>query len=135
MITLYDYQDKGVSDIRDAFLMGAKSPLFVLPTGGGKTVVFCHIAGRTASRAKSVCILVHRIELLRQTSKSLTKSGVEHGLINPKYTPNLSAPVQVASVQTLVKRLNSVNPPDLIIVDEAHHGNAGSWKKIIEAFF
>lgn len=134
MITLYDYQDKGVSDIRDAFTMGAKAPLFVLPTGGGKTVVFCHIAGRTASRGKNVFILVHRIELLRQTSKSLSKSGVEHGLINPKYTPNLDAPVQVASVQTLVKRLHSVNPPDLIIVDEAHHGNAGSWKKIIQAF-
>jgi len=59
-------------------------------------------------------------------------------MINPQYTPNFNTNVQVASVQTIIKRLNymtSVNwQPDLIIVDEAHHGTAGSWRKIIDHF-
>lgn len=131
---LRDYQQKGVNNIRDEYIRGNKAPLFVLPTGGGKTVVFCHVAQKTSDKEKNVLILVHRVELLRQTSKALTRSGVEHGLINPKYTPNLHAPVQVASVQTLINRLDKINPPDLIIIDEAHHATAGSWRKVIEYF-
>jgi len=133
-ITLRDYQVDGVNGVRNSYRSGFNAPLFVLPTGGGKTVVFCHIAEQTAKRNKNVLILVHRVELLRQTSKALTKSGVVHGLINPKYTPNLTASVQVASVQTLVRRLDRIKIPDVIVVDEAHHATAGSWKKVIEAF-
>jgi len=134
MLKLREYQQFGVDKIRQSYIDGMKSPLFVLATGGGKTVIFCHIAHQTSLRGKRVLILVHRVELLRQTSKSLTKSGVKHGLINPKYTPDLFASVQVASVQTLVRRLDRIETPDLIIIDEAHHANAGSWKKIIEAY-
>ena len=134
MLILRDYQQKGVDLIRNEFVNKKRAPLFVLATGGGKTVIFCHIAQQTAARNKNVLILVHRVELLRQTSKALTKSGVEHGLINPKFTPNRTAAVQVASVQTLIKRLNQINPPDLIIIDEAHHATAGSWRKVVDHF-
>ena len=43
--------------------------------------------------------------------------------------------IQIASVQTLVRRLvtNTFNP-HYIIIDEAHHAAAGSWRKIIEHF-
>lgn len=75
---------------------------------------------------------------MRQTSSALTRFDVEHGMINPQYTPNFNNHVQVASVQTIIKRLNyltAVNwTPDVIIVDEAHHATAGSWRKIIEYF-
>lgn len=134
MLILRDYQNNAVNGIKGAYLDGKTAPLLVLPTGGGKTVVFCDIARRTSERGKRVWILVHRVELLRQTSASLTKSGVEHGLINPKYTPNPEPLVQVAGVQTLINRLDKVPPPDLIIIDEAHHATAGSWRKVIEHF-
>lgn len=134
MLKLRWYQEDAVKDVRNSFIEGFKSPLLVLPTGGGKTVIFCHIAYTTASRGKRVLILVHRVELLRQTSNKLREAGVSHGLINPKYTPNITAPVQVASVQTLVNRLDKIPPPDLIIIDEAHHALAGNWKKIINHY-
>lgn len=134
MIQLRDYQEKSVSDIRQCYIDGCSAPILVLPTGAGKTVVFSHIAKQTALRNKVVWILVHRVELLRQTSKALTKSSVEHGLVNPKYTPNPSATVQVASVQTMVNRTNKFQPPDLVIVDECHHATAGSWRKILDNF-
>lgn len=132
MLTLRDYQQKGVDSIRESYLNKKNAPLFVLPTGGGKTIVFSYIATTTAAKNKRVLILVHRIELLRQTSAKLYEAGVEHGLINAKFTPNMFASVQVASVQTLVRRIEKVRADyDLIIIDEAHHAVATTWKKIL----
>lgn len=135
MLKLYDYQQDAVNNVRDSFKSGNRAVLLVVPTGGGKTVIFSDIARTTSERGKKSQILVHRIELLNQTSKALIKSDVRHGLINPKYTPNLQPPVQVCSVQTLVKRMHKYNlDPDLIIVDEAHHATAGTWQKILDHF-
>lgn len=134
MLSLRPYQQDAVQGIRESYLNKFRAPLLVLPTGGGKTVVFSYIAASTSARGNRVLILVHRVELLRQTSAKLTEANVYHGLISPKYTPNLHAPVQVASVQTLLKRLDKIQPPDLIIIDEAHHATAGSWRKVVEAF-
>ena len=131
---LREYQQKAVDNIRLSYNSGKNAPLFVLSTGGGKTFIFSHIARNASKKSKRVLILVHRVELLRQTSKSLTFLGVKHGLINPKYTPDISANVQVASVPTLVRRLNKIQEPDLIIIDEAHHATAGSWDKIVSHY-
>lgn len=138
MIQLRHYQNTMVAGIRGCFRNAINSILAVLPTGGGKTVVFTYIAQKMSAKKKRVLILVHRVELLRQTSAALLKFDVDHGMVNPLYTPNLDNFVQVASVQTIIKRLNYFSAanwaPDLIIVDEAHHATAGSWRKIIEHF-
>jgi DNA repair protein RadD len=134
MLTLRPYQELIVNGVRDAYIQGFKAPLAVAPTGAGKTVIFSYIAANSNARGKRVMILVHRVELLRQTSEKLTEMGVDHGLINPLYTPAAYKSVQVASVQTLIRRLNKHHPPDLIIVDEAHHATAGTWRKIIETY-
>lgn len=140
MIRLRNYQDNAVAKIRDCFVRAINAVLLVLPTGGGKTVVFTFMSQQAAIKDKKTLILVHRIELLRQTSKALLEFGVEHGMINPLFTPNFNTLVQVASVQTIVnvKRLNYFIAanwiPDVIIVDEAHHATAGSWRKIINHF-
>ena len=134
MYALRPYQERSVNAVRYSYRDGKKSPLLVLPTGGGKTIVFSYITEAASRRGHSVLILVHRIELLRQTSEKLTEYGVAHGLINPRFTPKYFEAVQVASVQTLVRRLENITPPDLIIIDEAHHATAGQWKKITEFF-
>lgn len=133
-LILRPYQDQAVNDIRGSYVEGYKAPLLVLPTGGGKTVVFTHISAESSKRAKQIFILVHRIELLTQTSLALQKFDVRHGLINPNFTPDLRAPVQVASVQTLMNRIKKHEgwfDPNLIIIDEAHHAVAGTWRKIL----
>jgi DNA repair protein RadD len=130
LVTLRNYQHDAVEKIKQAYRNGLKSPLLVLPTGGGKTVVFCNIAERTARKDHSVYILVHRQELLRQTSDHLDLLGVQHGVIAPGHSMTGDA-VQVASVQTLARRLHRVQPPDLVVLDEAHHAPAGTWKKIL----
>lgn len=132
--TLRPYQQQGVDEIRSAFAQRHRSVLFVLPTGGGKTVLFSHITEQTAAKGNRVCILAHRQELLRQASASLDAMGVAHGLIAANRSMDLSQPVQVASVQTLARRLHKL-PQDLfqlLVVDEAHHSNAGTWANVLE---
>jgi superfamily II DNA or RNA helicase len=106
--------------------------LLVLPTGGGKTIVFAAITAGAVERGRRVLILVHRRELIRQASAKLTWAGVEHGVIAAGFEPS-DHPVQVASVQTLARRLKLQTwQPDLIVVDEAHHAVAGTWSQILD---
>jgi superfamily II DNA or RNA helicase len=136
MITLRPYQADAIDRIRAAFAARHRRVLFVLPTGGGKTVVFSHIATSAAARGNRVCILVHRVELLDQASRSLSALGVSHGLIAAGRAMDLSQPVQVASVATLARRLHKLPAGlfQLLIVDEAHHSNAGTWSKVLQHF-
>jgi superfamily II DNA or RNA helicase len=80
-----------------------------------------------------VLILVHRAELLDQASRSLP---MHHGVIAANRAMDLSHAVQVASVQTVARRLHRL-PRDmfqLIVVDEAHHTTAGTWARTLEHF-
>ena len=130
MITLRDYQLDLVDGVRGSYRSGKRSPLVVSPTGSGKTVLFAYIAQGTSAKGNSVVILVHRQELVDQTCRTLRAFGVDHGVIAAGRTPDRSHAVQVASVQTYVRRLDSFKPA-LIIADEAHHATAGSWRKVI----
>lgn len=133
ILQLRDYQQEGVAAIRQQFGRGHKNVLFQLPTGGGKTVVFSYITEGAARKNNRVLILVHRAELIRQTSASLHEIGVSHGIIAPGFTPTHNL-VQVASVQTLVRRLDKIAAPQLIISDECHHAGAATWSKIFQHF-
>ena len=134
--TLRPYQTHAVGCIRDAYRQGHRSVLFVLPTGGGKTTIFSYITRTTASNGKRVCVLVHRAELLRQASASLQQLDVPHALVAAGRSMDLSRPVQVASVQTLARRLRHFSREwfDLLVVDEAHHSNAGTWATVLDHF-
>jgi DNA repair protein RadD len=126
-LTLRPYQQQAISNLRAAYRSGARAPLLVLPTGGGKTICFAAITSSASERGRRVLILVHRRELIAQASRKLTIAGVEHGIIAAGF-PASDQPVQVASVQTLARRIERITwSPDLIIIDEAHHATAGSW--------
>ncbi|NBV62746.1 MAG: DEAD/DEAH box helicase, partial [Rhodobacteraceae bacterium] len=110
---------------------GAKAPLLCLPTGGGKTVILATIAAQAAARGRHVLILVHRRELIHQTASKLAWAGLDHGIIAAGH-PASDYAVQIASVQTLVRRLSRMDwAPTLVIIDEAHHAAAGSWRQIL----
>jgi superfamily II DNA or RNA helicase len=132
-ITLRPYQQELVDAIRLQYQLGKQSVLAVLPTGGGKTRIFSHIAEAASRKGNRVLILVHRAELLDQASRSLP---FHHGLIAAGRGMDLSHAVQVASVQTVARRLHLL-PRDyfqLIVVDEAHHTSAGTWGKVLAHF-
>lgn len=128
------YQTEAIDAVRQSFAAGRRAPLLVAPTGAGKTVIFSYITQNARAKGRRVMILTHRAELLDQTSRALTGLGVDHGVVAAGRTADPAQAVQVAGVQTLVRRLDYVRPPDLIIIDEAHHAAAGSWRAIVRAY-
>jgi len=129
---LRGYQERAIDALRSAMQQGARAPLLCLPTGGGKTVILATIAAQAAARGRHVLILVHRRELIHQTASKLQWAGLDHGIIAAGH-PASNHAVQVASVQTLVRRLSRMAwQPSLVIIDEAHHAAAGSWRQVLE---
>jgi len=105
------------------------------PTGTGKTVLFCAITGVVTEGGAQTLILQHREELIGQTSRTLTEMAVEHGIIDAKH-PRRAAAVQIASIDTMARRLGAYQPGDFkpVFVDEAHLAAAPSWQRVIDHF-
>ena len=121
--------DELVADVRS----GTKRPLLVLPTGAGKTVIFSYLAKQCIKKDNNVLILVHRRELVKQASDKCSLFNIPHGIIASKF-PQTKSNVQVASVQTLVRRKIDFIP-DVIIIDEAHHVTINNtWSKVLKNY-
>jgi len=108
-----------------------RSVLLQSATGSGKTQMGTAAARSTTEKGNGVIWLTHRKELLEQTSKTFSKAGVPHSVMVPGQRHNPRMRATIASVGTLVNRLESTRPPKLLIPDEAHHAVAGSFDKII----
>ena len=128
-VILRPYQDELVQKIFREFDSGERNVLTVLPTGGGKTVVFCAVT--RDHNVGGTLIISHRREIVAQTCAKLDAIGMHYGVIQAGDDKKLRplANVQVASVQTLHARAirgESMALPraDLIIIDEAHHAPA-----------
>ena len=135
MMDLWDYQADDIHKIESAIEAG-EAPLYVLPTGGGKTVVASALINRAVERGQRVLVLTHRREILMQTSRKL---GIDHGLIQAGLTADLEHPVQIASIQTLLARCMrtdklSLPAANLIVIDEAHHIRARTWNAILDQY-
>jgi len=99
-MSLRDYQQSLLENLRIQ-LRHHNRVLGVLPTGAGKTRIFCEIAKLARQRGANVQILVHRKELLEQTPDD-----------------------QVQTIQSWAPK-----DEDLVIVDEAHHACARTWRE------
>lgn len=90
------------------------------------------------SDEKHVLVLAHTREIIKQTSAKLFEHGIPHGIIQAGFMVRPDEPVQVASVQTLWSRMRTnrieLPPADLLIIDEAHHCPANTYRKIIDAY-
>lgn len=149
MIELHDHQSELVEQVRGAYREGYRAPLVCLSTGGGKTVIFSYIANKATG---CVLIIAHRSELIKQISLSLGRFDTLHNVIAPENVirqckvdhfkefgrsfVDHRSKVFVASVQTLVRRFNTIRAvPDLIIIDEAHHLTGGTqWAKVADQY-
>lgn len=135
--TLRPYQAKAVEQVRAELRAGRGSVLLVAPTGGGKTICFCHIIESEAVKGSRGLVLAHREELIDQPSRKLRAAGLPHGIIRANdHRADASARTQLASVQTLARRLaGRYNMAfDYVIIDEAHHASRGSaYEKILDA--
>ena len=131
---LRDYQAALIEKLRAAVVSGKRAPLLVSPCGSGKTVVFAYLAGRIGAAGRRVLILAHRAELIDQITGTLSAFHVPYAVVasGQPYEPLFC--VQVAMVGTYVRRMDRYPPPHTIIIDEAHHATASTWKNIFARY-
>lgn len=133
-LPLRDYQSTLIRSVYEQW-RPHRRVLLQLPTGGGKTVVFSHIGHEFTRRGDGVLVLAHRQELIDQAAAKLQAiSGCPVGIVKAGHKPDYDAPIQVASVQSAVRRLGHLRPPGLAIIDEAHHATASTYRKVLAAF-
>lgn len=128
---LRDYQAKTLQLMKD---YDGQAALCNIATGLGKTRIYTeYIRWDVSENDHHVLILSHREELVRQPLEYLKDlpCGIELGPLHADGEPIISA-----SVQSLVGRLSEYNPYsiDTIIIDEAHHSAAPTYRKIFEYF-
>jgi DNA repair protein RadD len=131
---LRDYQALAIEMIRVEMRAGHKKILLQMPTGAGKTVVFCHIIKSAVQKNKRVMALVRGRLLVSQMSKRLFREGVSHGtLLAGHWNFKSHYPVTACSIDTLISR--KLRPrADIIVIDEIHMATSDSYKKIIEDY-
>jgi DNA repair protein RadD len=134
VIELRSYQQKILDESREAYRRRLRAVLMCLPTGGGKTVTASTIVHGSSAKGNVTWWLVHRRELLSQASQTFYSLGIPHGTVMAGHASNPHACVQVASVQTIVRRLDQMQAPDLIVFDEAHHIGSATWQVIFERY-
>jgi superfamily II DNA or RNA helicase len=137
-IPLRPYQQEALDAIERAAARGLRRILLALPTGSGKTVVFAHLLRRRRSRA---LVLAHRDELLEQAAEKLcavdpTMCDRLAILRGGGSNAALDAPIVIASVQTLTQPHRIVllsRDYSTVVIDEAHHATAPTYKRILDA--
>jgi DNA repair protein RadD len=111
--------------------------LGVAPTGSGKTIMLAAVVGRSMdANGSKACVLAHRDEITSQNVDKFLK-------VNPGMSVSVVDATQktwtgktiFAMVQTLSRRRNleSMPPLDLLVIDEAHHAHAATYRRIIDA--
>lgn len=132
---LRPYQIDLVNRARANFVRGLKSQIICLSTGGGKTLLTASMIKSSLAKGKSALFIVHRKELLEQSSAAFSSLEIPHGLIAAGEPENYDRKVQIASIQTLTRRLDRLRyEPDLIIFDECHHTAANNWAELFNHF-
>lgn len=131
---LRDYQEAMILRAADYMRVGIRRILLQLATGAGKTVMAAAMQGSAASVGLTSEFIVHRKELIDQTSDTFTRFGIRHGFIAAGREFMEHPDVTIAGVQTLVNRLDGLLPPNLVVIDECHHATAASWQRVLEAY-
>lgn len=109
--------------------------LGVAPTGSGKTVMLSAAVGRLLEKgAEYALILQHRDELTtqnRRTFHAVNPDIGQTGVIDST-RKDWHLPVAFAMVPTLERNLKYLQPADVVVIDEAHHSTATTYRRVLE---
>lgn len=137
---LRDYQNEIIQRIEKAIAKGYRRIMLQLPTGAGKTRCFVELAKRHKEKpyvggVPNCLVVAHRKELIDQAVNALgreIRNKWEIGVIRSKVNENRNSTIQVASIQSLIRR--DFPKAGLVIIDEAHHATAKSYQTIINHY-
>lgn len=140
MLELRPYQEECVNRVVNAYEKGdSKYEVLVLPTGSGKTCIASFVIHELQKRhGVNVLFIAHRDELLMQAIDKfrMVRSDMIIGKVGAG-SCEYGGEVTVASIQTIcrdkhIEKMQNIGY-GLIIVDEAHHIQSPSYKKVLEA--
>lgn len=118
---LRPHQSQAIDMLRQSIGKGLKRVVLQAPTGFGKSITAAKIIESALAKGHRVLFTVPRLSLVNQTVAEFMREGIAHiGVLQGNHPrTDYDAPVQVATVQTLAKRMI---PDDfgLVIVDECH---------------
>ena len=129
---LYPFQKEAKDAALRHWEKGNRAALISLPTGSGKTIVFSDILQSSLSgTGDKGLVLVHRDELLWQAIEKLNFvwPGVKLSSVDA-VSNTFGGQIIIASVMSIVRRLDRVPRIHKVVTDEAHHAPASSWLKI-----
>ena len=130
-IELFDYQEDMKSRIEKALCLH-RSVMAQMPTGTGKTYLLTAVIDsfvRANPKAK-VWIVAHRRELVSQIDETVRKFQSYSSA-----TSSLLSSVKAMSIQWLMRHYDEIEEePGLIVIDEAHHALAKTYKEMWERF-
>lgn len=139
------YQQIAIDNVASEYRAGHQGVVLVLPTGGGKTVVYSLITRELEAAGHPVLIVEPGTELVEQTRDKLVRCGVRRvGVISAgwrgegyrgNFNPDPGALVQVASPDTLRSRPDAIlRAPRLTIYDEGHLSAAATYQGLMARF-
>lgn len=120
-----------------------KRIVLTLPTGGGKTIVAAAIIAKRLRQKKRALFLAMRREQIEQAFDKLVQYGVSPDKMGTILADeaivrsNPSAPIQIASLMTLLRRnLKQDEMPgaDVLVIDECHHSVAKSYEAVLKLY-
>ncbi|KAJ5760033.1 ATP-dependent helicase IRC3 [Penicillium odoratum] len=141
-IVLRDYQEESIQSVLKYLGEGHRRLGISLATGAGKTVIFTQLINRIPSHdatATKTMIIVHRRELVEQAAKHC-RIAYPDKVVEVEMGQNVASghgDIIIASVQTLSRgRVTKFDPRafKLILVDEAHHIVARSYREVLGYF-
>ncbi|SNT33327.1 DEAD/DEAH box helicase, partial [Antarctobacter heliothermus] len=118
-----------------AALASRGNTLGVAPTGAGKSIMLSAVTGEMIGDGAKACVLAHRDELTAQNRAKFQRvvPGVATSVIDAT-EKSWGGAVTFAMVPTLARASNLTDMPrlDLLVIDEAHHAVADSYRRIID---
>lgn len=118
-----------------AALSTRDNTLGVAPTGAGKTIMLSSVTGRMTGDGAKACVLAHRDELTSQNRAKFARVNpdTETSVVDAT-TKSWHGQVTFAMAPTLSRASNLAAMPklDLLVIDEAHHAVAESYRRIID---
>jgi DNA repair protein RadD len=138
MSGLRPYQERALAEVERLHAEHVDHPdprmrrvVLVMPTGAGKTRTAAELARRYVAQGKTGLFTARRTELVRQMKDALEAVGLDVGIVASGHPSNPYAPVQVASLDTLVER-GEVPRCDFMVPDECHSSKAETYQPVIE---
>ena len=131
-IKLFDYQEDMKSRIEKTLRLH-RSVMAQMPTGTGKTYLLTAVIDSFVSNnpKEKVWIVAHRRELVSQIDETVRKF---HSY-SASNTSSLLSSVKAMSIQWLMRHYDEIEEePGMIVIDEAHHALAKTYKEMWERF-